>query len=305
MTTLALVGKGRWGKNYISSIRKLSSCKLPENFIKTTDYKELLSSKGIDGVIIATPAFTHFQIAKEFLEKGFNVLIEKPMTTNYKDALRLSKISNKHKNIVMVGHVYLYNPAFLEVKNLLNSIGKIKYISSEGMDDGPIRQDISVLWDWAPHDISMSIDLLGGLPVNVCGYGSKESNSNRKFYDSCYLKLKFTKDIFVFIKVSWSSPVKKRNTIIVGEKGTIIFDDTVERKIRLVKNLGKDVGTSFPSFSKITPLSMEISNFVDQIKNKDKINNSSLKIGMDVIKVLEACEKSIKLDGRNIKLNRF
>lgn len=300
MTTLALIGAGRWGKNYIKTIHSLPSCKLPDSFIKTKNYKELFSFDNIDGVIIATPASTHFKIAKEFLEKGFNVLIEKPLTTNYKDALKLYGIIEKMKNVAMVGHIYLYNPAFLEVKKLTHNIGQIKYISTEGMNYGPIRSDVSALWDWAPHDISMLIDLLGVLPEEVSGYGVSVLRPNTNHYDTCSLKLKFPKNIFVFVNVSWLSPVKKRNMTIVGKKGTIIFDDTVEKKISFVKDLNSRI--IYPSYSKESPLSAEISNFVKLIENKKKIDNSNLKMGLDVVKVIEACEKSIRFGGKNIKL---
>jgi len=301
MITLALVGKGRWGKNYINTINNLSSCVLPKKFIKTSNYKDLFAFDNIDGVIIAAPSSTHFKIAKEFLERGFNVLIEKPMTTNYRDALELFKIAGKKKNIVMVGHIFLHNPAFLRVKKLINSIGKIKYISAEGMNYGPIRTDVSALWDWGPHDISMAIELLGSMPQEVSAYGLSSLRPSTEFYDMCNLKLKFPNDVYCFINIGWLSPIKKRNMTIVGEKNTIVFDDTIEKKVALIKKL-KNKETDYPSFSKGSPLSFEISSFVEQIKNKGKIDNSSLKMGLDVVKVLEACQKSIKLNGKIIKI---
>lgn len=302
MTTLALVGAGRWGKNYINTIRNLSSCELPERYVKTKNYKELFAFDNIQGVIIATPSSTHFKIAKEFLEKGFNILIEKPTTTNYKDALRLSKIAGKNKNIVMVGHIYLYNPAFLKVKELIKSAGKIKYISTEGMNYGPIRSDVSALWDWGPHDVSMAIDLLGDLPEEVSGNGLSSLRPETEFYDMCNLKLKFANDTYCFINIGWLSPIKKRSMTIVGEKSTIVFDDTIEKKVTVIKNL-KTKETDNPSYPKNSPLMLEISSFVDLIENKEKNNNSSLKMGLDVVKVLEACEKSMRMNGKIIKIN--
>lgn len=300
MITLALVGIGRWGKNYIKTINNLPFCKLPEKFIKTKNYRDLLAIDNIDGVIIATPASTHFQIAKEFLERGFNLLIEKPVTTSYKDALELYKIADACRSSVMVGHTFLYNPAFVEVKNLVKKIGKINYISSEGMDYGPIRSDISALWDWAPHDISMCLELFGTLPDEVCGHGFNLVRPNTKFYDACLLKLKFPNNIYVFINVNDISPVKKRTLTVVGEKDTLIFDDTSEKKISLTKNFDADKKISYPSFSNSnkSPLSMEILTFVNLLKNKVTINDSSLKMGINVVKVLEACEKSIRANGK-------
>lgn len=293
MTTLALIGAGKWGKNYINTINNLSSCVLPEEFIKTSNYKDLFAFNNINGVIIATPASTHFKIAKEFLKRGFNVLVEKPMTTNYKDALGLSEISRKYKNIFMVGHIYLYNPAFLMVKKLIKSIGKIKYISTEGMNYGPIRKDVSALWDWGPHDISMAIDLLGSVPEEVSVIG----------YDMCNLKLKFPNNLFVFVNIGWLSPIKKRIMTIVGEKSTIIFDDTIEKKITYIENLGTSFQTTYPSFSQQSPLSVQVSEFVKRIENKENKDNSSLEMGLNVTKTLESCEKSMKLNGKIIKIS--
>lgn len=301
MTTLALIGTGRWGKNYINAINNLSSCELPDTFIKTSNYKDLFAFDNIQGVIIATPSSTHFKIAKEFLERGFNVLIEKPVTTNYKDALKLYKIAKKHKNIVMVGHVFLYNPAFLRIKKLIKSIGKIKYISTEGMNYGPIRTDVSALWDWGPHDISMAIDLLKSLPEEVSGYGVNVLLPNTAFYDMCNLKLKFPNNVFVFINIGWLSPVKKRHMTIVGERATIVFDDTIEKKIAVIRN-SKTKEIDYLPFPKESPLSEEISSFVNLIRNKEKTNKSGLKMGLDVVKVLEACEKSMQSNGKIIKI---
>lgn len=301
MVTLALVGKGQWGKNYIKTISNLSSCQLPDKFIKTRNYRDLFSQNCIDGVIIATPASTHFQIAKEFLEKGFNVLVEKPAATNYNDALELYKVADRFKKVLMVGHIFLYNPAFIEIKNLLKSVGKIKYIASESMDYGPIRSDISSLWDWAPHDISMCLEILGDLPIEVSGYGFNILRQNRKLYDMCYLKLRFPNNIFVCINVGWVSPIKKRNLLIAGEKGSISFDDTIQRKISVVKNINGDKKFCYPSFPSNSPLSMEIEVYVDLIE-RGNAGNYRLKTDLYVIKILEACEKSIQTDGKTIKL---
>lgn len=303
MTTLALIGIGRWGKNYVNTINNLSSCELPEKFIKTSNYKDLFAFDNIQGVIIATPSSTHFKITKEFLERGFNVLVEKPITTSYKDALEISKIVRKYRNFVMVGHIYLYNPAFLRVKKLIKSIGKIKFISAEGMNYGPIRTDVSALWDWGPHDISMAIDLLGSLPNEVSAYGLCSLHPGTEFYDMCNLKLKFPNGIYCFVNIGWLSSVKKRSMTIVGDKGTIVFDDTIEKKVTLIKNLGTSKQIHYPAFSKESPLALEISSFVSQIQNKEEKNSSSLNMGLDVVKVLEACEKSMKLNGKIIKIN--
>ena len=149
----------------------------------------------------------------------------------------------------------------------------------------------------------MSIDLLGSLPLEVSGYGLSSLRPNTKFYDMCYLKLKFPSDIFVFINIGWLSPIKKRNMTIVGNKNRIVFDDTVRKKIAITKNLDIKSETHYPSFSNNSPLSMEILSFVDLIKNKSKRNNLGVKMGLNVVRVIEACEKSMQAGGKSIKIN--
>ena len=292
MTTLALIGKGRWGKKYINTISNLSSCELPDKFIKTTNYRDLFASDNIDGVIIATPASTHFQIAKEFLEKGFNLLIEKPMTTSLSDALKLKK--SQGRSTVMVGHIFRYNPYFIELQKQIKKIGKIKSIHSEGMNNGPFRDDVSALWDYAPHDISMIVSLLG----NPLSASASETGSNSG--DSYTLKLKFSGDLSISSKVSRVSSVKKRNLFIIGEKGEIIFDDVSNKKL-LVKIFAEN-RKYYPQVSKITPLENELLEFIDCIKTKRR-PKTDLDEAIVTIKVLEAAEESIKQDGKEINLD--
>jgi len=301
MIKLALVGKGAWGKNYISTINSLSFCKLPKDYIRTFDYKELFPHKDIDGVIISSPTSTHFKIAKEFLEKGFNVLVEKPITANYEETQELFKIANDTREILEVGHIYLYNPAYLKIKKIISQLGDIKYISSQRMDYGPVRQDISSLWDWAPHDISMSIDLFGELPKSVSAYGANFLQPNTPFYDMCYIRLEFSNNKLVFINVGWLSPLKKREMVIVGEDKAIIFDDAASKKITYLENLKGDRRIKYPSFSKKSPLELEISNFVRLIK-KDKSRKNS-EMGLNVVKVISACEKSIRQNGKSVYID--
>lgn len=291
MTTLALIGKGRWGKNYINTIAQIKDCRLPEENIKARDYKSILQKKGIDGVIITTPASTHFEIAKKFLEGGFNLLIEKPITTSLSDALKLKK--NQGSSTVMVGHIFRYNSAFIELRKQIQKIGKIKFIHSEGMNNGPIRSDVSALWDYAPHYISMIVSLLGN-PLSV---SALETGSNPD--DSYTLKLKFSGDLSTFSKVSRASPVKKRNLSISGEKGEIIFDDLADKKL-LVKIFAEN-RKYYPQVSKITPLENELLEFIDCIKTKRR-PKTDLDEAIITIKVLEAAEESIKQDGKEINL---
>ncbi len=300
MIKLALIGRGPWGNNYIKTISKLSNCVLPKEFIKAKDYKALFKyKKDIDGVVIATPPTTHFKIAHDVLSQGLPVLVEKPLTTSLSDAKKLLEIQKKRKLIAMVGHIYLYHPAFQAMKKQLQSIGKIHYITTEGMDYGPIRTDVSALWDWATHDISMAMDLLNQKPISVFGWGVKRYESNMNI-DMCYVKLQF-RTIPVIISIGWLSPVKKRSITVVGETGAILFDDTKVDKLALAKNLELKHQAQKINYKESPPLTQEILAFVDCIiKRKDP--QTSLQQGADVVYVIESIQKSLMNNGREIKL---
>ncbi len=297
----ALVGKGSWGKNYIRTVAQISECELPSQNIKSTDYRDLFHYHDIDGVIIATPPQTHYKIAKDFLERGFNVLIEKPLATSYQDALRLKEIVDKEKGriVAMVGHIYLYHPAFIAMEKFVKAIGKIHYIASQGMDYGPIRQDVSTLWDWAPHDIAMCLSLLGKTPISVSAWGISALRPKGVLYDMCSLRLQFADNIQAFIDIGWLSPVKKRNMIVVGQKSALLFDDVAKRKLTHIECLGEENKISYPPYQSFLPLTLEIFEFIDCIKSGRK-PKTDLNEGVLTIKIIEAAEKSIQRSGETV-----
>ncbi|MDP3987519.1 MAG: Gfo/Idh/MocA family oxidoreductase [Candidatus Levybacteria bacterium] len=294
MIKLALVGRGVWGQNYIQTIRKMSDCQLPQEYIETRNYSQLFKKKDIAGVIIATPPFTHHKIAKDFLEKGFNVLVEKPLTTRYEDALELQKLANKTKAVAMVGHIYLYNPAFLETKEIVNKMKNVKYIFSERMNYNKVSKT-PALWDWAPHDISMGVDIFGA-PNSVF---SKDIDGKKEKSKMCSFYLNFSGGIKMFSVVGWLSPIKKRSMLIVGEKEAVCFDDIAKDKITYFKDLKENI-VGFPKYSSQQPLTLEVMEFVKCIKNKKK-PKTDLEQGALTVKIIEALEKSIK-NGREIRL---
>lgn len=323
MVNLALVGVGSWGRNFIQVIDSLEGCNLkylcakskstldnfPEKYFKTTNYLELLKFKDLDGVIIATPAATHFQITKDFVSKGFNVLVEKPITTNLPDALSLKKTMEGRKNVLMVGHIQLYNPAFQKAKLLSKRIGDIYSISLEGCNNGPFRDDISVLWDWGPHHIAMCLDILEREPDNVSAWSLNRLRPSKKLYDTVYLKLQFKKNIFAYIFMSWLSPFKKRSMIVTGSKSTLFFDDLAEKKITFYehiapkKKFGKLLKStpkiSFPNYFSTSSLNNELKTFVDSIKS-GQTTPTNIKHGVSVTKILTLAEESINQNGKLI-----
>ncbi len=301
MIKLALIGKGPWGNNYIRTIANLKNCVLPKEFIRAKDYKELFKyKKDIDGVIIATPPTTHFKIAYDVLSHGLPVLVEKPVATSLLHAKKLLEIQKKRKLNAMVGHIYLYHSAFRAMKKQIQVIGKIHYIATEGMDYGPIRSDVSALWDWAAHDISMTMDLLNQKPTSVFGWGVKRNAKNGGI-DMCYIRLQFN-TIPVVISIGWLSPVKKRSMTVVGETGSILFDDTKIDKLILLKNLKLKRQVKKIKYNESLPLTQEVIAFVDCIIKREE-PLASLQQGADVVYVIESIQKSIMNNGREIRLN--
>lgn len=305
MITLALIGIGRWGQNYIKTIGNIKNANLkyicasnrknlgnfPDKYIKLTDYKDLQKYRDIDGIIIATPSNTHYEIAKFFLSRGQNVLIEKPLTTNFKEAEELAEIFKMTKLVAMVGHIYLYNSAYLKSKEFIKKIGRIRYLDFEGCDFGPFPQKTSALWEWAPHDVSMCLDLLSEMPQSVSAWSVDR--------DMVFAQLKF-KNTKVFMRLGWLSPVKKRRVTVVGSTGSLIFDDTAERKICFYKYSETDNITVFyPEHSKEEPLVTELKEFVNCLKSNKK-PKTDLESSILIIKVITAMQKSIDSDGKTI-----
>lgn len=313
MITLALIGAGSWGRNYIKTVSSIKGVKLKYIFARTAktlntlpgiynkiqDYKQLPKYKDIDGVIIATPATTHFPILKYLMPLGYYFLVEKPLVASYQDAIALKNINEKNKNsMIMTGHIYLYNPAFIKMLDLISNVGDIKYIDLEGCNWGPFRSDVSALWDYLPHDVSMCLELLKKDPIEVsaCGINS----------DMVYLRFKFEKNIKAFFKIGRMSPVKKRRMEIVGNKGSLIFDDTSDNKITFFKHASKDQfdkisRATYPSYEKIEPLRMQLNEFINCIKN-NKNPKTDLSHALKVIKIIHFAEKSLKSNGKTIEI---
>lgn len=327
MIQLALIGIGAWGKNFISTINSFTGCRikyicsktqkslnyLPGDYIKTTNYKELFKYTDIDGVIISTPGSTHYQIAKEFLKRGFNLLVEKPLTTNYKDALELKSLRDNSKSKVLVGHVYLFDPAFIKAKKLVQDIGPIQYLSYEILNNGPYRSDMSVLWDLGPHPISLFLDIYQKEPIQIRAWGLEKLRPKTDLYDLVFINLRFSDHSQAFVKIGWLFPVKKRELVVVGSKSTIVYNDLESKKVTYYQNMGPKVHRkvvlkshptiSYPTYNLKFPLEMEIREFIDAILENRDVKRSNLDFGVRVTKLLHLAEQSIKDEGKLINIS--
>ena len=307
---LGLIGAGVWGINYIKTIERIEGvllekivCKNPYNkkellqkYEVTNDWLELSKSKVIDGAIIATPPNTHFDIAVEFIKNKKSVIIEKPITINARDAEFLTNLAFKNRVNVKVNHVYLYHPIYRYLKEIIKDKTKINSIYTYSGNNGPIREDISPLWDWGPHDIAMCLDFFGDMPngikakvtrgissvdknkFNVCAYLTFENNQfaelnfgNMMKRKERHFKLNFRNSSYIFDPIKYSNIIKEN-----------IYDSKKLRKELIPKTLNL----------KQSPLEILIKEFANDIKNS-KLEFQELKLAKNVIILLEDIDRKI------------
>lgn len=328
---VAVIGCGYWGPNLIRNFsqtqnaRLYACCDLDNSRLQTikkqypsvkitSDCNELFNDSNVDAVVIATPISTHFKIAKEALEHGKHVLIEKPLANSVKEAAELVKIAAQNKKILMVGHTFEYSPPVNKLKEIINSgeIGDIYYLDSFRVNLGLFQPDKSVIWDLAPHDLSIILYLLGKKPKSVSAYGKGYVKGHIE--DVAYILIKFDNNIMAHLHVSWLAPCKLRRTTIVGNKKMIVYDDIEpEEKIKVYD---KGVSISHEEVSKLPylyrtgdiyipkvsgkePLSIECAHFIECILENKKPRSSG-EVGLEVVKILEAAEESIKNSGKEV-----
>lgn len=330
---ISVVGCGFWGPNFIRISNNLKTLKwvvdTDENQLKkikklypnvktTTKFSDVLEDKEISGVIIATPANTHHVLAKQALEADKNVLVEKPFTTTVKQCEELIQIAEERNLVLMVGHTFLYHPFILELKNYLENgkLGDIYYIYSTRVNLGQIRGDINAMWNLAPHDVSIVNYFIGKNPIAVRATGRSYLQEN--VHDVVFMDIEYPGKIMVHIHVSWLDPAKIRKLIVVGSQKMAIFDDMKEDKL-VIFDKGLDRITEDTRFSGVgkfkkrygdmetpkvefkEPLKQEFEHFLDCIKHQKK----SLTDGqnaLQVIKVLEAAQKSLENNGERFTL---
>lgn len=248
---LAQVGCGYWGPNLLRNFSALPGCQMKylvdssaerRGFVAKTfpntqpvvSIQEVLADAEIDGVIIATPADSHFALAKAALEAGKHVLVEKPLATRVAEVDELDALARRKKLRVMVGHTFLYNNAVRHVRRLIESgeLGTVRYIYSQRLNLGRIRSDIDALWNFAPHDISIVQYWLGNPePESVVRSGMDFIQSGVD--DVVFLNLKYPGKVMVNIHVSWLDPQKTRKMVVVGSKKMVVYDDTADDKLEV------------------------------------------------------------------------
>ncbi len=320
MNTL-LIGAGYWGKNFIRILNKEDNLfdlkyvldtqhNIPEykNFDNIEDLYSVIDD--IDVAIVCTPTKTHFEIVKYLLSNNVNVLVEKPLTTKLSEAVELYNLAEKNKLVLLTDHTFLYNTSVLYINDLIKSgeIGDLLHISFERTNLGPIRSDVSCLWDLATHDISIMNALIEDKVENYSSAGYK--NSNNSNYDMVNISINFPKK-FVSIFASWLHPEKSRKVKIVGTEKMIVYDDTnlneqvkiYDKKVQDFSELDNSLGSIFnfsigdvvvPYLNLKEPLDEVIKDFQNRITKTDTVNNlNSKSLTMKTIEMLENIDISL------------
>lgn len=317
---LAILGCGRWGLNHVRTAYRLFGpglrlvCDKDESAaqrVKDVSYKipftdkllDLLNDSQINAVIVATPAETHYKVTKTLLENGKNVLVEKPITLHSEEADELIEIASDKSLKLMVGHLLLYHPAVLKVKEMVQSgmIGRLQYIYSNRLNFGTVRTEENILWSFAPHDISVMQFLAESNPSLVEARGAAFLQDNIE--DSTITHLSYPGNIRAHIFVSWLHPFKEHRLVVIGDKGMIVFEDSSPaEKLRFYSKCFNNnhgvIEKSEGNYEVITyehkqPLAEEQIHFVNSVIN-DRKPLTDGEHALEVLRILEQAERSLK-----------
>lgn len=332
MIKIGIIGYGYWGPNLVRNFLGVESCTvkkvadqrseridvLARNYpsvqgvAKDTD---IIHDPDIDAVVVATPVFTHYDIALRALKEGKHVLIEKPMTSTSDQALRLIDLADLKQKVLMVDHTYLYTGAVQKIKELVdsNEIGAINYFDSSRINLGLFQPDINVLWDLSPHDLSILHFIQKEKPYSIHATGACHTGNGIE--NIAYLTINYQSGFIAHFNCSWSSPVKIRLMLIGGDKKMIVFNDLEPTEKIKVYDTGYTYTTDeekynirvdyrsgdihIPKVSIIEALNFMANDFISSIVKKT-IPVSDFNSGLNVIKVLEASNESLRHRGKEV-----
>ncbi len=324
---VGLIGAGAWGKNHLRVWHELGvlacvcetdesrSARLRDSYPNlqiTTILKELTHDPQIQGVVIATPAETHFRLAKECLLSGKDVLVEKPLALTIHDGHELVDLAKKLDRIVMVGHILCYHPAIRKLRQLIHDgeLGKINYVYSNRLSLGRIRTEENILWSFAPHDISIILLLLNEMPSCVSSQGG--NYLHRSIADVTVSNFQFKSGRNAHIFVSWLHPFKEQKLVVVGERQMAVFDDvTTLNKLVLYPHrinwlnstpVSEKADAVPVEYEPGEPLKEECQHFIECIE-KRRTPWTDGEEGLRVLRLLSACQQSLEQNGRVINVD--
>jgi predicted dehydrogenase len=332
---VGVIGYGYWGPNIVRNFFSTAECTVkavadgrPERLatlakifptikgVSTAD--EIINDTEIDAVVIATPVFSHFELAKAALKKGKHVLIEKPMTSTVAESEELINLADQKGLTLMADHTFLYTGAVQKMKELIETgvVGTPRYFDSIRVNLGLFQPDVNVLWDLAPHDISILTYLIKETPESINATGISHTNNGME--NIAYMTVNYNSQFIAHFNCSWTSPVKIRHTLIGGDNKMILYNDLEPSEKIRVYDTGYNHKTDedknrimvdyrtgdvfIPKLSSREALSGMAEDFVQSvIKKKKPLANACL--GMQVVKILEASQKSIKQNGKEVRIS--
>lgn len=322
MTTVGMIGAGRWGGNWIRTLAVLPGVQLRwvcdvstasldrirlqfPTVQTTTRLDDLLADASLDGIVIATIAPTHFDVARKAILAGKHVMVEKPMTLTTADAIELTELARRRHRVLMVGHLLEYHPIIRHIRSMIESgeLGDVYYLYQQRLNLGTIRADENAWWSLAPHDISVANRLLGAAPISVQCRGQNIVNAN--IADVVFAALEYPGGKLAHVHVSWLDPQKSRKLVVIGSRKMVIFDDTAAEKLVVIdKGFHKtgDIITlrqgevTAPKLDAAEPLALEAQHFVDCIRTGNRPISDG-EAGTLVVSVLEYGQRSLDQGG--------
>jgi predicted dehydrogenase len=330
---VGVIGYGYWGPNIVRNLSALDRCEVvsvcdrnPKALKRaqktypgvqmTTDFAEVLESPQVDAVAIVTPVWTHFDLAREALENGKHVFVEKPFTATSAQAIELVELAERKNLRIMVDHTFLFSGAVRKIRELVDNktLGSLYYFDSTRVNLGLFQHDVSVVWDLAPHDLSIMDFILREKPEAVVATGAKHVND---LADMAFITVYFPGNLIAHVNVNWLSPVKVRMTLIGGKDKMLVWNDLEPDEKIKVYDKGVDIANGqgvydllvsyrsgdvwAPKVEQTEALKLEIGYFVECIrKGESPVNDGAA--GLRVVKLLEAAEQSLNSRGRAIAL---
>ncbi|MGB6689375.1 MAG: Gfo/Idh/MocA family oxidoreductase [Terracidiphilus sp.] len=328
-----VIGYGYWGPNIVRNLASLDDSqvlaiaeispsarkraqKAYPGVTVTSNASEVISSTEIDAIAVVSPVWTHYELAKAALQNGKHVFVEKPFTSNTAQGEELIELAQRKNLTIMVDHTFLFTGAVTKIRQLLDegTLGQLYYYDSTRVNLGLFQHDINVLWDLAPHDLSIMDYLIKATPEAVVATGQRHLNG---YEDVAYMTLYFPGNVIAHINVNWLSPVKVRTTLIGGEKRMLVWNDLeADEKVKIYDK-GVDITNRegvyellvnyrsgdmwAPQLEQVEALRKELSYFVECITTRQEPFNNGI-AGLRVVKMLEAASESLKERGVLIRL---
>jgi len=331
---VAIVGVGGWGKNLARNFHQLPDaalryvCDIDQAKLDgvarllpgtqlTRDYDHVLRDPMVQAVVVATTAPRHHAICKAALEAGKDVFVEKPFTLEIAHAAELIRMAEAGKRILMVGHLLEYHPVVTRLKEMIGreDLGKLHYVYSQRVNLGTVRADENALWNFAPHDISVIMFLLGAAPTDVTARG--QCYLQKGVEDVVFLTMNFAGRAMAHVHVSWLDPHKIRKLTLVGERKMAVFDDLEATEKLRIYDKGAQINQDYNTFAEYVglrfgditmpyikvsePLQIECRHFIECIRTRRQPLSDG-QDGLRVVKVLDAAQRSLRLNGEPVAL---